>query len=102
MLELLLEAGASLPAVGVDVGQPVITELELAWEDQKVGLALDCAPEDEAALRRDGWTLVSAARGDAASIERAGAELAQLLGVRVAGDEGGTDAEPVDLAEPEA
>jgi ATP-dependent helicase/nuclease subunit A len=102
MLELLLEAGASLPAVGVDVGQPVITELELAWEDQKVGLALDCAPEDEAALCRDGWTLVSAARADAASIERAGAELAQLLGVRVAGDEGGTDAEPVDLAEPEA
>jgi hypothetical protein len=96
MLEQLLEAGAPLPAVGADVGEPVITELELAWEAQKVGLALDRAPEDEAALRREGWKLACASSADAASIERAGVELAALLGVSVAGDERGDSAEEVE------
>jgi ATP-dependent helicase/nuclease subunit A len=96
MLEQLLEAGAPLPAVGADVGEPVITELELAWESEKVGLALDRAPDDEAALRGEGWNLVSASHADAASIERAGSALAALLGVKVSGDEGGTDVSPTD------
>jgi hypothetical protein len=39
---------------------------------------------------------VSASHADAASIERAGSALAALLGVKVSGDEGGTDVSPTD------
>ncbi|GAB4196356.1 MAG: hypothetical protein OHK0013_03480 [Sandaracinaceae bacterium] len=91
-LEQLVLAGAPLPAVGADVGEPVIATLELAWEKERVGLALDLAPEEEATLAKEGWKLASASSADAASVERASAQLAVLLGLSIAGDEAGGDA----------
>jgi ATP-dependent helicase/nuclease subunit A len=63
LLEQLVLAGAEIPAVGADVGEPVIATLELVWESAKVALALDLAPADEDALTAQGWKLASAARG---------------------------------------
>jgi hypothetical protein len=82
----------------VDVGEPVVATLELAWDDAKVGLALDLAPADEESLTKAGWRLTIAAVADPASLERAGALLATWLGVGLAGD----DATQTEPEEPDA
>src|SRR5690606_22136413 len=40
-LEQLLAAGAPTPQVGLDVGDPVVATVELAWEKEKIALGLD-------------------------------------------------------------
>lgn len=59
LLERLLDAGAPLPRVGVEVGEPVLAELELAWDEARVAFVTS-APStviDEPELR--GWQLVA-------------------------------------------
>lgn len=59
-LQALLTAGAKVPRVGVDVGVPVIANLEVAWEDDKAGLGLDLLPEESVGLEQAGWRVVAA------------------------------------------
>jgi ATP-dependent exoDNAse (exonuclease V) beta subunit len=56
-LRALLDRGAPVPAVGLDVGEPVVAQLELAWPALRVGLALDLDADEIAALRKQGWTV---------------------------------------------
>ena len=86
MLEALLAAGVPIPRVGADTGEPVITELELAWDTAKVGLALRVTESEEAALAKQGWKLVRATAVDPVSLERASEALAKLLDLTLDGE----------------
>jgi len=52
----LLERGAPMPRVGLDVGEPALT-VELAWEQQRLAIAPDLAEEERVALAAQGWTV---------------------------------------------
>ena len=100
LLESLIAAGAAIPRVGADLGEPVIATLELAWDAQKVALALDVAESDEETLTKQGWKLALASSADPVSVERAGSVLATLLGVVLVGEAASASAsEEVDDAE---
>lgn len=60
----LLAAGAPVPRVGVDVGDPVVANLELAWEGAKVGLGLDLDSAEIEGLANSGWDVVTGESGE--------------------------------------
>jgi hypothetical protein len=78
-LETLMEAEAPVPEVGVDIGEPVVaSDVELAWDAERVAVAIDTSGADEAdeaddaelvALRELGWTVVPVAEGDESWVE---------------------------------
>ncbi len=59
-LRALLEAGAPVPRVGGDAGDPVVAFAELAWDEAKVALCVGQPEEEVAALRAQGWSVASA------------------------------------------
>ncbi|HEY8426877.1 MAG TPA: UvrD-helicase domain-containing protein, partial [Sandaracinaceae bacterium] len=59
-LEQLLAAGAPTPRVGLDVGDPVVATVELAWEDEKIALGLDLLEDEIVALTAQGWHVIAA------------------------------------------
>lgn len=59
----LLDRGVPVPVVGLEVGAPVVAELELAWPARQLGLGLDLADPEVAALRALGWTVHVVATG---------------------------------------
>jgi hypothetical protein len=74
------------PHVGVEVGEPVFTELELAWPDRALGLGLDLPGNELTMLERDGWTVVSIDTLDAIDWPgQAAARVCAALGVPAPG-----------------
>ena len=84
----LLAAGAPLPRVGVDVGDPVIASLELAWEDAKVGLGVDLARDELDGLEKHGWRVVGADSGELGWARRATEALRDELALPEVDDDG--------------
>lgn len=81
VLGALSAAGAEVPGVGADVGSPVIaSNVELAWLEQRVALALDHDEAEVAALRAHGWRVIDAM--DAGALPA----LAEALGVDLAAE----------------
>jgi hypothetical protein len=75
-LETLIQAEAPVPEVGVDIGEPVVaSDVELAWDAERVAVAIDTSGADEAddaelvALRELGWRVVPVAEGDESWVE---------------------------------
>jgi len=75
----LLSVGARLPRVGADVGEPILANLELAWDEARVGLGLDLLDEERAALTAAGWTVHHADTAEAGWARRAEAALRAAL-----------------------
>ncbi|MEQ9496509.1 MAG: UvrD-helicase domain-containing protein [Deltaproteobacteria bacterium] len=87
-LAALLDAGAPVPAVGMDVGvKETVGELELCWEDAQVGLLLDRDTEERAAIAAEGFALVEASSEVSGWADAAIAALAARLGVALAATE---------------
>jgi hypothetical protein len=86
-LERLLVAGIPLPEVGVDVGEPVVANVELAWEQAKVALGLDLLDEEVAALAAQGWNVITADTSTVGWARRALDGVREALGVRVEDDD---------------
>ncbi len=87
----LLAAGATLPRVGADVGEPVIASLELAWIDEKVGLGLDLLETERAALAVAGWTMTEADTAEVGWARKAEAALREALGLAAVPDDQADD-----------
>jgi hypothetical protein len=87
LLVALLGAGAAVPTVGLELGEPVVGELALAWAEAKLGLALDASPKEVESMRALGWSVVAAEQRDAVALERALVSLATALGVDVGDDD---------------
>lgn len=99
VLRGLLDDGAGIPAVGLDVGDPVVASLELAWEAPKVGLGLDLTDEERRALAELGWEVVTVHQGEASWVQRAEAGLRERLGLAPRGaDETGAGETGADAA----
>ncbi|MCZ7681361.1 MAG: UvrD-helicase domain-containing protein [Sandaracinaceae bacterium] len=96
-LERLLAAGAPVPQVGLDVGEPVVASVELAWEDEKVALGLDLLAEEVAASEAQGWALVAADTAEVGWARHALDALRAALGVGE-DDEDADDSLSVDRA----
>ena len=80
------------PRVGVEVGEPVFTELELAWPDRALGLGLDLPGNEIDRLERDGWTVVSVdTMGQVSWPASTAARVCDALGIRHPGRAGGGD-----------
>lgn len=54
----LAEAGVPAPAVEQAVGDKNEAELELAWEDEKIGLGRDLNEVERDVLKKEGWTFM--------------------------------------------
>lgn len=81
-LEALLDAGAPVPDVGMDVGaDEIIGQLELSWEDQKLGLLVDPDDAERRGIAAEGYTIVSADTSASDWITVAFDELASHLGI---------------------
>ncbi len=94
VLQALLQAGASVPDIGADVGEPVVATAELAWEDQKVALCIGEPEEDVTALRRLGWTVVALEAEGVTWASAALAALASALGLQASSLEGASSEGP--------
>lgn len=93
-LQRLLDAGAPIPAVGADIGEPVVATPELAWEEARVALCVGEPDEDVAALKRLGWKVVAVEPEGVTWASEAMDALAGLLGVQAEGGAGGSSDGP--------
>ena len=75
-LRRLLDAGAPAPVIGLEVldGE---AQLECAWVEPKVALALDVGDDAASRLANEGWQLVRARSGDPRWAREAGEALAK-------------------------
>ncbi|MEM1414823.1 MAG: UvrD-helicase domain-containing protein [Myxococcota bacterium] len=91
LLQELLDAGAPVPRVGAEVGEPIVAELELAWDEAKVGLGVDLEDAERDAVTQLGWRVV------AANDENARQAVASALGLALPDEES-----PDEARDPEA
>ena len=99
-LRRLLDAGAPVPVVGLEVldGEAL---LECAWVEPKIALALDVDAPHRAALAQQGWTLVAASSAESGWPRGAAAALTEQLGLAGADDD--TDSAPdTDAEDPQS
>ncbi len=62
-LEQLIAATGEVPSIGLDIGEPVIAEVEIAFETRMIALALDRTDEQIEKIESEGWKIVRADRG---------------------------------------
>ncbi|MCB9598273.1 MAG: UvrD-helicase domain-containing protein [Sandaracinaceae bacterium] len=97
----LLRSGATVPRVGADIGEPVVANLELAWEAARVGLGLDLSPDESAGLAKIGWDVVVADTAELGWARTAVAALREKLGLPDEGEDDEDDLASVSAEEAE-
>lgn len=86
MLESLLGAGAPAPRVGADLGEPVIAQVELVWDDAKVAVCIDNTEAERTALEHAGYRVAAIDAAAASDLADALRALGGWLGVRPVGE----------------
>jgi ATP-dependent helicase/nuclease subunit A len=95
-LRRLIDAGAPVPVIGYEVldGE---AQLECAWVDAKVGLALDVQDAVVAAMEKDGWRLVRVESWETRWERRAAEALRERLNLSATENDSDTAGDDSDL-----
>ncbi len=87
VLARLVADGAAVPDVGIDIGEPVVGVLELAWPELGFGVSLDATAEMIAGMEQEGWTVFDARTNHPTWTERVYDAVTEQFGLRVSNDD---------------